>query len=356
VPARASSFVIGSCLFVLGLLITSLLVCTAATYVVGRQVAREKQAEFLVSYRPPSWAEVMMALPMDYARRSCESNDVIFLGDSTCRAGIDPRHFTSCTGLQAYNLGGMFALGVDGMRLILQSYLDYHPAPRLVVVSLHPSNFGDSQPPELQEAHTRFLECYGGASADQAPSVSHSFGECLTLGRRKLAWWATGHIESGRGYPISDNAGFTYLTAADVSRRARGFLDYSQNGGQPGRIHADGWQPRIDPSRIFWPGMSCRKELSQLYSIAQQRGAGMLIRLAPLPYEPFPVDQTVLDQWFHGLEADCPGVVVCEPLVTTYSMELFYDAFHLNQKGARQFTARIANDAQTALAVEARAK
>src|SRR5271163_608137 len=75
-------------------------VVASISYWVGRRT--EPALRFLEPRRPPTIDEAAIAHPIEYALGSHEANDVVFLGDSTCRTGIDPRRLS---GFRAYNLG-----------------------------------------------------------------------------------------------------------------------------------------------------------------------------------------------------------------------------------------------------------
>ena len=72
--------------------------CVTALYV-GRHCER-----FLRLSSTPDGSEAVAAIPMEYALKSTEYNDVIFVGDSAPLYAIDPKCFQDLTGLKAYNL------------------------------------------------------------------------------------------------------------------------------------------------------------------------------------------------------------------------------------------------------------
>ncbi len=78
--------------------------------------------------RPPTRDEGWLASMMGYALSSSERNDVIFLGDSACRAAIDPVAFEKLTQLRGYNLGIVGDLGPD-VRLELAARIFPRTAP-----------------------------------------------------------------------------------------------------------------------------------------------------------------------------------------------------------------------------------
>src|ERR1700722_73852 len=80
----------------------------------------EGPLRFLEPFRPPTYDEAVALCPVDYALSDTERNDVIFIGDSTCRCGIKTRQFEKLTSLSAYNLGSFASIGIYSQLLTLQ--------------------------------------------------------------------------------------------------------------------------------------------------------------------------------------------------------------------------------------------
>src|SRR5580693_4556673 len=59
---------------------------------------------FLDPSRAPTIDETMISCPVEYALHSAEANDVVFVGGSSCRCGIDP---ALLPGLSSFNLGSI---------------------------------------------------------------------------------------------------------------------------------------------------------------------------------------------------------------------------------------------------------
>src|ERR1700734_1639191 len=80
-----------------------------ALFVVGYRAGREIDSDlrFLEPRRPPTNDEAIVPYPVEYALRSNEKNDVIFVGDSPCRCDVDPIQFGHVSGRRAYNLGAL---------------------------------------------------------------------------------------------------------------------------------------------------------------------------------------------------------------------------------------------------------
>ncbi len=67
-------------------------------------------------------------------RAAADEADVLFLGDSSVRASIDPRRFEALTNRRATNLGFVSDAGLIADEAFLDAYLDAHPPPSTVVL------------------------------------------------------------------------------------------------------------------------------------------------------------------------------------------------------------------------------
>jgi hypothetical protein len=122
-----------------------------------------QRGRFLPSDRPPSEAEGVVAVVMEYATQCSECNDVIALGDSTCFCGFAPLVFEQYTGLRAYNLGLPLIVGSEARQIVLQRYLHNHPRPRLIVLAISPIKLtlGQETARMKDVATEQFTACYG---------------------------------------------------------------------------------------------------------------------------------------------------------------------------------------------------
>lgn len=148
------------------------LCATAATLAILGGVAfatsalMDRDLRFLDPYRQPSIDEAMVLCAMEYAVGSREPNDVIFLGGSSCRCGIDPRLLA----VRSHNLGSHAGLQPQGILLTLRGYLAHHPAPKLAVLCLSPIAFDFRDDDEWASGMTRHLVVdYGAPLGEPAP-------------------------------------------------------------------------------------------------------------------------------------------------------------------------------------------
>ena len=138
--------------------------CVTALYV-GRHCER-----FLRLSSTPDGSEAVAAIPMEYALKSTEYNDVIFVGDSAPLYAIDPKCFQDLTGLKAYNLASFRPVSVNGFVIAVQAYLSRHPAPRLVVLCVSPEVPGGTD--VERDFAKRFVRVYGTQIGGKNPAVN----------------------------------------------------------------------------------------------------------------------------------------------------------------------------------------
>src|SRR5580704_8138940 len=98
----SNSFRIAFALLVLAITGGTFASLTALAYRAGSAINTELR--FFSTWVAPTLDDASAVCPVEYALRTNEANDVIFLGDSTCRTSIDPARFQRLTRLSAYNL------------------------------------------------------------------------------------------------------------------------------------------------------------------------------------------------------------------------------------------------------------
>jgi hypothetical protein len=76
---------------------------------------------------------------MDIAFTDTSNYQVVFLGNSTVHFGINPRYADSVTGLKTFNLGYGGA-NIATIKALFEGYLEVHPRPKLIVLSLERSS------------------------------------------------------------------------------------------------------------------------------------------------------------------------------------------------------------------------
>lgn len=320
-----------------------LLVTAATTLAVGvpaylQGVRGENQKRFLKNYRVPEWSESYTDWNMAYVLGAADSNDVLFVGDSSCVVGVDPRQFTARTGLSAYNLGAPGFLGFEGFLLIVRRYLDHHPAPRLMVLCLHPTAFDtallESRWPELRE---RFFWCYGEGSEARRPRHERPILDYAREGLRIAYGDVRGGFEHFASASPGYQSGKTYRALQREVVERRGFFENAAVLGAQDASRAVKFERlAISPK--------CATLIRTLIALAKERGILVIIRPAPILKGTEPASPEPLRSWLGELEREQPDVVVSRPEVVTYDASDFGEAIHCNTQGADRFTAFVAGE------------
>jgi hypothetical protein len=312
-------------------------------YRAGAAVSTE--VRFFMTWDTPSLDDACAVCPVEYALRTNESNDVIFLGDSTCRTSLDPVQFQRLTGLSAYNLGSLRGIGPEGFVITAKAYLMHHVKPRAVVLCVTPTCF-EADPGTVGGPMTKiFAANYGPEVAEVVPLFERISYFCK---RGALATWRPGDDLKWRGkggdvrdLPLNGLASETYRTLQRKTREARGFFRLPGAHGPPKGIG------KADNVLI-------RKEWTQgirrLAQICKEAGVVLVIHFAPTSAEVLKArDLSPLETWSRELESSYPQTVVARPIVVVYDGPLMWDSIHLNSAGVEKFLPVVAQDLQAVL-------
>jgi len=308
------------------------------------------QLRLLEPYRPPTVDEAIGLIPIEYALTESEANDVIFIGGSTCRSGLDPRRFEKLTGLRAYNLGSFASLSVWAQLATLKAYLEHHPTPRAVVLCISPAEILSVQSdPDAAGGTTagalceRFLRVYGAPSqrrsvlADGTDSLRYFINRGMAITKAScIACW-DGQLPDRLSDPLYGFEGETYKTLGDKTRRSRGFFPLPKG-------HGDGvlaLLPLEEPHSVVpWMNDGVRG----FAALAQSHSFQLIVRLGPLQSTQAPWDRECIPAWLKQLQAECPRVSVSRPEILWYEPSECWDSVHLNARGVERFTAHTAKD------------
>ncbi len=286
------------------------------------QLADEKELRYLAPDRAPTVAEACVLYPIEYALGSNERNDVVFFGESACRAGVDPAQFERLTGLRAYNLGGAGALGPLGQVTTARAYFSHHSPPRIAVLCVIPISF---EYPTDEDMTRRFVETYGSKSDAGRLSVR------LPLER----------VFEVRNVPLR---GWEFATFWSLQRQivaGRGFLSLIADHGLPHPLLRAGQTVIV---RDDWD-----KGVRAIAELCEESRVRLLVRFLPLSSAVLKTENFgPLETWAASLK-DCHNVIVARPVLLWYKPELMWDHIHPNATGAEQFTARVAEDVQHVL-------
>jgi len=328
-------------LFMLAWVSVTLCMFSALGYFVGRNTPAELR--FLEPRRAPTMDEAIITYPVEYSLRSQEKNDAIFVGDSTCRSGIDPAEFERLTGLRAYNLGSQGKAGPMAYTLTAMAYLSKHPAPRVVVYCISPVvfDFGHTRDDSMRD---RLLANYGPEVPGLFPwtqSILYFIkrGSVTALG---APWaWIAGRREDVREVPLVGMEMDTYRTLGERTLDAKGY------GRLPGRHYSK--IHRMKDLGLEWQGKPVAipdewtRGAEQLAETCQERGIPVLLRFSPLPAHCAPTrDFSPLTKWSESLARSCPGLTVGSPILLWYDWSLCWDTYHVNSEGVAKFTSAVA--------------
>jgi hypothetical protein len=314
---------------------------TAIYQIQGAPVA----LRFFDPRRSPTFDETCVVAAMDYALSSSEHNDVIFIGDSSCRTGVDPVAFERRTGLHAYNLGIVGDLGPSVMLNVAKAYLAQHPRPKVVVVCLSPIGLERDVPWYWVKLHNHVVNCFG-YDAHNLSTVGASLGYTLrqgtVLGWDRSASRFTGRPDDVRDLPLIGLEKVTYRQFEDLARQKRGHFELSGHG-PPKKLDRPGGVVRVH--EVWGAG------LRRLCRSCDRAGVPLMFRFCPVSAEAtrnLKFDE--VERWLRALRADCPRLlVVQEQNIVRYAPDLCWDYSHPNVEGTRVFTERLAGEVHSAL-------
>ncbi len=331
-------------LLVLGVFAVVAAALLPAMYLVGRE--QDDRRIFLRDYRVPNEFEAFSSFCMDYILGSDEPNDVIFVGDSSLRYGLNTREFERKSALRAYNLGSVGVLNLAGYTCMLEAYLtSRHPKPRLVVLAVLPTSLDlhddEGMPQEMHDVKPRFLWCYGEAGS--VPRPHNSFAYLSRQGFKHVYGLLVGGFAHFTDSPIPGRSPETYHSFRRISIEERGYSI------PPNRLLAK--IPPRDPSATRDPFRITDRfaeELDQMIRLTSRHGVPLLIRLTPFSGSA-PPESPTLRAWADRLESQYPHVHVDRPEVLLYETSLFFDPNHLTLKGASLFTDFVARQVRAHL-------
>ncbi len=349
---------IGSCLAILTIVAVTALVVTIPAGYLGRKIEDERR--FLKPFRTPFDSEAFFNYCGDYASNSSERNDVVFFGDSTCLSGIEISEFQRQTGLAAHNLGTIGMIGMEGFCLLMQTYLEHHPAPRVAVLCVLPNEVG---PPltvrkaagaangsRSKNITERFFWCFGKAGSYPRPSHPSPVSYYVSQGLLTILGYLQGgerHYLDTPAFNLGDRS-YNNLTQDLVANR--GYLSFKESGSlAPTELR--------DPlSGVFFPAEGATADdpfpvspaidnaVRKLARLAADKGVLLMIRLSPELQSAKPEHFDRIQAWFDRLESECPQIVCDRPEVLLYGPEYFADEnHHLNLRGTQKFTELLAS-------------
>jgi hypothetical protein len=325
---------------VAGVLI-SLAVMSYGACAVGRHA--DTETALLASWRPPGWNEAWLACSAEYALRSKEANDVVFIGDSSCRHDIVPAEFTRLTGLSSFNLAMWGALGPDGMLVVATLYLQNHPKPKALVFCITPQSLECITQYRHGQFPRRFISIYGahveGLPADLAAETD--FAERCHTGLVTLLRAARPSARHVREIPFRDNPTQTLAIMKEEFLETKGHARLGGPGGDD-PIYRQGKQIQVEPA---WT-----RCVSFLSDECHKRGVRFILRMDPTAASMKAHRKyDTVESWLDEVSRDCPHAIVAEPRLLWWERKYHWDFDHLNTDGVARFMPVVAKDVLSAL-------
>ncbi|HET6323675.1 MAG TPA: hypothetical protein VFG04_03160 [Planctomycetaceae bacterium] len=328
------------------------LVCTtlaiailaSVSYCFGR--ARHGELHFFVWWAPPTIDEASAVCPVEYALRTEDKHDVIFVGDSACRTGFDPARFERLTGLNAFSLASLRGIGAFGFLITAKAYLIHHPKPAGVVLCVTPICFEADPALVGGTLSERFTANYGPEVAEVVPFVDRvvyfSKRGAWSAFPQGLATHSNLHGQDVRDLPLSGYKAETYHTLQQKMQESRGFFPLPGSHGPPRGVD-------VPTGKLVRPDWD--QGIRRLAEICGAADVALLIQFAPVASEVAKArDFGPLEAWSHELEATYPRTTVARPIVNVYDAACMWDCIHLNAAGVEKFAPVVAENVQFALA------
>jgi hypothetical protein len=321
--------------------VPSLLVAIAG-YVKGKQLANERH--FIQDYRTPMPHEASAYCATDYIDHFTEHNDVIVFGDSAGMNAVNTPLLQQETGLSAMNCSCVGHIGLDGLVILSERYLEHRSKPRLLVVCINPHRISGHQfPPTYARARDWFFWCYGPRTEPNSPSH-----ECplFCYHIREGTCFAVGRLAEQMGNPPLQKSGLG-LGGRSYEMYREDWL--GKRGYAEGHLVIEGYQPRtvtVDPFEVT---AQARVSWRALARLTREHSVPMLIRLTPIIDEGFN-DSAHLHAFFGELQSEFPHVAVSSPELLLYPADHFRERLHVNDKGATLCTRVLADSVTQVLA------
>lgn len=314
-------------------------------YLVGQNT--ESDLRFFEPRRPPTIDEMIIASPIEYALHSDEHNDVIFLGDSTCLCGVDPKRFERLTGLRGYNLGSQGRVGPMGFLITGKAYLSRHPRPEAVVLCVGPLAFEESKEELAARMRTTFQNRFEANYGPEVPGLVPPIQSIkYFIKRGVLAEWSAadgffaGHRQDVRDMPVSGTT--TYRIYHRAMHEVRGYGPAPGAHGKTTELESPGQPVKINAE---WD-----RSVRLLAETCDQMGIPLLIRFTPMANDYAHLkDYSPVERWSCDVEASCPGVTVGRPILLWYEPSLCWDFFHLNEAGVTTYMPVLAKAVQAVI-------
>jgi hypothetical protein len=295
--------------------------------------------------RSPTFDETCVVAAIDYALSSNEANDVVFLGDSACRTGVDPIAFERLSGLRAYNLGIVGDLGPGVMLNIGKAYLSKHPAPQLMVVCLSPVGLEHDVPWYWIKLRDHFVNCFGFDTQNAGSLQAHlgyTFRQGTVLAWDRVESRFTEKSQDVRDLPLIGMEKVTYRQYETLTRQKRGHFELSGHGPSK-NLDRPGGLVLIHKA---WDG-----GLRRLAQACDKARIPLMVRFCPVSADATKkLSFERVEHWLRDLQTASPQLLVApDQTILRYAHELCWDYSHANPQGTQKFTEQLAREVRAAL-------
>jgi hypothetical protein len=328
---------------------------SGASYYLGHADKHDApELRFLNPRRAPTVDEACLTFVGEYAVRSHEANDVIFLGDSACRCDIDPLAFERLTGLRAYNLGTFGTSGPNLLAVTAESYLSNHPRPRAVVLCLVPLSLRYAAQQQAGSVQSRFAEAYASPEA-RAGGVDERWGlDSIARVMRRGAGLAAvelqrlgnGETTDALSLPLLGMSTATYSSLRERLRAQHGrwVLSGQNQANAPAAVAGPKHPGFVSPD---WD-----RGLDEIAQLCRLNRIPLVLRVAPMrPDVALADDFSQAERCLQAARIRNPTVVLKLPVLLYFAWTRCWDPMHLNEKGAEEFTSIVARDVAEELRV-----
>ncbi len=309
-----------------GLLLSVAVVLAVEAVIFARSSATappEQQRPFYTFDRVPTFEESIVQGQIDFCRNNRQPQDVLLLGDSSCLMGLRPKLIVQQTGRNAWNIGTLSWLQIEGHLELLKLYVEHHGPPRLVVYHVSPYTLGFKAPGDYLARLRDHLD----PQRPWLPSLAY---------RRTIR---TGPLFELMKEDLLDTERGVFPSDAEVRRILR-----DRRGAMTER-RTDTWlkPPSV---QVTLPPYAVAT-LDELFHFAGERGFGLLVMICPMPeIARTPQNVASLDRLAADLRqivGRSPHAELFDPAIRFYPDELCYSVEHVYEDGAIRNTEELIN-------------
>jgi hypothetical protein len=278
---------------------------------------------------------------MDYILNNKDSNDIVIIGSSRAYYHFDPRIIDSVCKVKSYNLG-INGSAIVEQNMVLNTYLAYHPAPKVVLLNVDFLDFDSKMVVSNSLDYMQYLS---------VPEVKKNIG---SFAHYKYALLAP-LLRVQRAYSVPNDAvrvttlfgSDDKLTAICRNTGIEAFYGHPYKGYQPNNAPLDGdARHPADKITVQYDTVALNM-LNDMIRLCKSRSIIPVLVYAPLyhTYSQKFEGYTPLMNNIKGI-AKQNDILFMDYSVVAYSDDSsrFYNITHLNSKGSRLFSTQLAND------------